>query len=183
MTSVAWISEIPHIRSQSLSTRHCPRWQGYISRQNWQISSGAFQMGRQTKWVHYSLHQRSEVPWRKIKARKGWGITILKRVVKEGVIKKKVRQTYENISGKVPGMGNVTQKYLRWGCIWYFWETVFSVTMWTKRYEGRGRVPKGLVAYWEEFAFDPKWDEMRPHGNSVNIYLIKIKPWSEHLPY
>ena len=117
------------------------------------------------------------MPWRKIKSRKGWGITILKRVVKEGVIKKKVRQTYENISGKVPGMGNVTQKYLRWGCIWYFWETVFSVTMWTKRYEGRGRVPKGLVAYWEEFAFDPKWDEMRPHGNSVNIYLIKIKPW------
>ena len=40
-----------------------------------------------------------------------------------------------------------------------------------------GRVPKGLVAHWEEFAFDPKWDDMRSHGNSVNIYLIKIKPW------
>lgn len=39
-------------------------------------------------------------------------ITILKSEVKEAVIKKKARQTYENISGKVPGKGNVSQKYL-----------------------------------------------------------------------
>lgn len=48
----------------------------------------------------------------KSKGEKGLSDYYFKECGQGSVIKKKVRQTYENISGKVPGKGNVSQKYL-----------------------------------------------------------------------